>query len=219
MKEFKRLRPIKGTPEAGTHFIGALIGGAASLIGGMMGADAAEEAAELRADVANRQLDIAERQYAQQREDIAPYREAGQAGVNRLAYLLGVGDEEGAAPGDVSDDLMRSFTEADFRADPGYEFRRAEGEQAINRAAAARGQYLNPATVKALTRYNQGQADQAYGDAFNRFQAEQGNRFNRLAALSGIGQTAQQQSRQRPDPGLDGRDLDRAGSVEHQPAA
>ncbi len=65
-----------------------------------------------------------------------------------------------------------------FKATPGYEFRMAQGEKAIQRSAAARGGLNSGATLKAL-----GQWGQDYGSA------EYGNYMNRLSALAGTGQT------------------------------
>jgi len=186
---FRRIKPLPGEEGYGCYFIGALIGGAASLIGGAMGADAAEEAGDQQAAGEEQRLALEREMYETQREDVAPYREAGQTALNRLQYLSGTGGTRGQ-PGDVQDDLLREFSADDFEASPGYQFRLGEGEKAINRAAAARGMFSNPATVKELSRHGQGMASSEYGDAFNRFRAGQSDRFNRLAALSGLGQTA-----------------------------
>ena len=86
--------------------------------------------------------------------------------------------------------LLQSFGMDQFQEDPGYQFRLDEGQKAIERSAAARGQYYDPSTVKALNDYNGNQANQTYGDAYNRYNNDQNNVFNRLAAVSGIGQTA-----------------------------
>lgn len=86
--------------------------------------------------------------------------------------------------------LMESFSADKFEADPGYQFRLDEGQKVIERAAAARGQYYDPSTVKAMSEYNANMADQTYGDAYNRYNNDQTSIFNRLAAVSGIGQTA-----------------------------
>lgn len=86
--------------------------------------------------------------------------------------------------------LLETFDETKFREDPGYQFRLDEGQKAMERAAAARGQYYDPSTVKALAEFNAGQADQTYNQAYNRYNADQTNIFNRLAAVAGIGQTA-----------------------------
>lgn len=86
--------------------------------------------------------------------------------------------------------LLQTFGQEQFEADPGYKFRLSEGNNAINQAAAARGDYYNPETVQALGDYNANQADQTYGDAYNRYNNDQTNIFNRLAAISGTGQQA-----------------------------
>lgn len=89
-----------------------------------------------------------------------------------------------------SGNLMRDFTAQDFQTDPGYQFRIGEGQKQIESSAAARGGLLSGAAAKALTKFNQNFASNEYGNAFNRFQTQQGNRFNRLANLAGIGQNS-----------------------------
>ena len=160
-------------------FLGAIIGGIGSIVGGVIGAGAAERAAEAQAQTTNRAIDLQEKIWRAQRKDIAPFREEGTEAVRALGREI--------------DPLTARFTEEEFRADPGYQYRLEEGEGALNRAAAARGMYYSPATLRRLQAHGQGLADQTYQDAFNRYQLEQGNRFNRLAALAGVGQTGVQQ--------------------------
>lgn len=101
-----------------------------------------------------------------------------------------------AALGDIrgTDDFNRDFTMNDFQADPGYQFRMAEGQKAIERSAAARGGLNSGATLKALTRYGQDVGSQEYQNAYNRFNSDRDRRFNRLASLAGVGQTANAQN-------------------------
>jgi hypothetical protein len=89
--------------------------------------------------------------------------------------------------------LNRQFSMQDFQQDPGYQFRLAEGEKAINRAAAARGGYDSGGALKALTRYGQGVASDEYGNAFNRWNTQNNQLYNRFASLAGVGQLANQQ--------------------------
>ena len=175
-------RPLPGEDGYGCHFISALIGAGASILGGIMGKGAADDAAERQAAASQAAIDEQKRQFNITREDLAPYRAVGAPAITTLGEEVGIEGEAGP--------LTRTFTLEDYEADPGYQFRLQEGEQAINRAAAARGQWTNPATVRELQRYGQGLASQEFGNAFNRFQIGQGNRFNRLAALAGTGQTA-----------------------------
>lgn len=86
--------------------------------------------------------------------------------------------------------LTKNFTMADFETDPGYQFRMDEGSKALTNSATARGGVLSGAAAKAMERFSQGLASQEYGNAFNRFNANQDKQFNRLATLAGVGQTA-----------------------------
>ncbi len=115
--------------------------------------------------------------YEQNRADQQPWRDAGL----------------GALGGLQGDDYKKDFTMADFQADPGYAFRMAEGQKAIERSASARGGLNSGATMKALTRFGQDTASSEYGNAYNRFNADRDRRFNRLSSLAGIGQTATNQ--------------------------
>lgn len=92
--------------------------------------------------------------------------------------------------------LLRDFGLDDFTKDPGYDFRLAEGEKGINRSLAARGGLFSGAAGKALSRYNQDFASNEYWNAYNRYNTNQGNKFNRLASLAGIGQSATNQVQQ-----------------------
>src|SRR5690606_23825122 len=84
----------------------------------------------------------------------------------------------------------------DFQQDPGFQFRQQMGEQAINRAAAAAGRYDSGRALKDLTEFNSGLASQEYQNAYNRWTGDQSNRYNRLAGLAGVGQTANQANQQ-----------------------
>lgn len=88
--------------------------------------------------------------------------------------------------------LTQTFTPEAFMAgiDPGYAWRLQQGAQGVmNTAAAGSGSLSGPA-LKALMEYNQGAASQEYGAAFNRFQTQQGNIFQRLTSMAGMGQNA-----------------------------
>jgi len=89
--------------------------------------------------------------------------------------------------------LMRDFGMSDFQADPGYAFRMSEGSKALERSAAARGGLLSGRAAKDTMRFGQDLGTQEYGNAFNRFQINRGNKLNPLMALSGVGQTATNQ--------------------------
>lgn len=93
---------------------------------------------------------------------------------------------------EIDPEFTRNFTNEDFVKDPGYEFRMAEGQKALERSAAARGGLQSGGTLKALGRYGQDYASNEYSNAYNRFNADRDRRFNRLSSLAGGGQTASQ---------------------------
>jgi len=161
---------------------GALIGSKASKDAASTQARAAESAAEAQLTAAREANALQERIYNQNREDMAPWRAAG---VNALGGL-----SAGLAPGG---DFSRAFTMADFQQDPGYEFRMNEGLRALRNAASARRMGRSPASSMALTRYAQDYASGEFGRAFDRYQADLGGRYNRLAGVAGTGQQATSQ--------------------------
>ncbi len=95
----------------------------------------------------------------------------------------------------------KPFSLADFQADPGYQFRQQQGEQAIERMAAARGGLNSGRAAKDLAAFNSGLASQEYQNAygrynndyltgFNAFNTGQNNIYNRLMGVTGVGQSA-----------------------------
>lgn len=124
-----------------------------------------------------------QRQADQARADVEPWRATG---ANKLAELA----QRTSAGGD----LMKSFGMDDFQKDPGYEFRMAEGMKGMTNSAAARGNLLSGAALKAASQYNQNFASNEFGNASNRFQTNQTNQFNRLASLANVGQVAANQN-------------------------
>lgn len=98
--------------------------------------------------------------------------------------------------GDQSDPAYGSFTQPfDVEQfykyeDPGYAFRLQQGSQAVQNSAAAGSGALSGAALKDLIGYNQDAASTEYGNSFNRYQTTQGNIFQRLMGIAGLGQSA-----------------------------
>lgn len=88
--------------------------------------------------------------------------------------------------------LTQLFGPEQFKAgmDPGYQWRLQQGAQGVMNTAAAGSGALSGPALKALMEYNQGAASQEYGAAFNRFQTQQGNIFQRLTSMASMGQNA-----------------------------
>lgn len=74
--------------------------------------------------------------------------------------------------------------------DPGYAFRLQQGSQAVRNAAAAGSGALSGSALKDLLAYNQDYASTEYNNAFNRYQTQQGNIFQRLSDIARLGQSA-----------------------------
>lgn len=80
--------------------------------------------------------------------------------------------------------LLPQFQHFNFQQDPGYQFALEQGQQGINNAANARGNWFAPSTMNELNRYNTGMANQTYNDAFNRWM---GQNTNQLGLANSLG--------------------------------
>lgn len=174
----------------GTALLGsAIVGAGASIIGGNKAAKAQQQAAADANAVAERtsgqQLALQEKMFDKNVELLQPSIDAGNTSRNRLMQLLGL------SPGGADNgSLMRDFSMADYQADPGYQFRMDQGQQALERSAAARGGLLSGAALKDTARFSQGLASQEYQSAFDRFNTNRSNKMNPLLSLAGSGQVA-----------------------------
>jgi hypothetical protein len=133
-----------------------------STVAGLIGSNKAAKAQE---KASNRSNALQSRMYNDSLEFGAPYREAGANALAAYQSELGLGE----AP----------ETYAGFQQAPGYQFQLGEGMRAIEQGASARGLRLSSDTLKSGARFATGLADQQYGQ-----------HLNRLASLSGAGQTA-----------------------------
>jgi hypothetical protein len=86
--------------------------------------------------------------------------------------------------------LTKPFGMEDFQASPAYQFNLAEGEKAINKAAAARGKFYAPGTLQDISKFSQGMASNEFQNAYSNYNTNMGNIWNRLSTLSGGGQNA-----------------------------
>jgi hypothetical protein len=151
----------------------------------VVGASTAKSAAKTQAAAAGQAADIQQQQYEQTRADQAPYREAGYKALAELQRTAG------NVPGAFK------FGASDYQADPGYAFRLAEGQKALDRQAAARGGLISGGALRAAQRYGQEMGSQEFGNAYNRALtgyntgvASENQLYNRQAGLAGIGQTS-----------------------------
>lgn len=152
---------------------------ASAVIGGVVATNASKSAAKAQQNAANTASQTELEQYYQNREDMQPWRDAGQTALGQMS--------KGMVDGG---DFNRDFTLAEFTKDPGYDFRQQQGQRGLEASAAARGGVLSGAALKGIDRYNQDYASGEYQNAYNRFNNDRTQRFNRLASLAGVGQTA-----------------------------
>lgn len=118
---------------------------------------------------------------------IAPYLQTGNAANASLMDALGLSGNTGA---DNYGALTKEFNPTDLTDEPGYRFQLQQGNQALDRANAARGGYFSGAAMKAAQDYGQGLAGQTYKDAFNRDLQTKQNLYNQLAGQQGVGYNA-----------------------------
>ena len=171
----------------------AMVGAAAvGAAGSAYASKKSSSAAKTQAASADRASQIQQENFEQTREDLMPYKQAGDTSLSQLMGQMGA---------DGYFNQTYKGDEFKFQADPSYAFRQQQGQDAIQSSAAGQGGLLSGATLKALTQYNSNLASQEYGNAFNRWQstdnnnyerfnADQINRYNRLSNLVGIGQNA-----------------------------
>ena len=150
-----------------------VVGG--GLLGSAISSRGQQNAAQTQADAtaqAQNQVLAAGQQGAQQ---YAPYQQLGQTGVNALSENLGY--------------LTKPFTSADLNANlaPNYDFMLKQGQGATIANANVGGGGSNVNLANQI--FSQNYAQNAYQQAFNNFQGQQTNIYNRLAGISGIGLT------------------------------
>lgn len=178
---------------------------------------AAKSATEAQTAAAASEMALQKQMYDQSRQDMMPWMQAGQGGLSALMKLAGfaptttrqqTGTNTIAGPITPFDGSGSLFANAARRAreqgvtieqpvyedvttwsqtgspvtalqmDPGYQFRMDEGMNSLENSAAARGGLLSGNFLKNSQRFGQDYASNEYQNA-----------FNRLAALSGVGQT------------------------------
>ncbi|HTL13066.1 MAG TPA: DNA transfer protein p32 [Bdellovibrionota bacterium] len=158
-------------------FVAAAIAGGVSAVGSAVGgaiqADAASNAAKGQAAAAEQANAVEKDLYNEQKTNWQPYMTAGTSALSQMQ----------------NPSFQQGF-QWDPANDPGYQFRMQQGQQALERASAAKGAMQSGGFAKALSRYNQDYASNEYGNAFNRFQQDRSNRFGMLGTLAGYGQNA-----------------------------
>lgn len=142
--------------------IAAGIGAVGSIAGGLLGSSGSKKQIEMFRQA----LEYQKKKDAQTRTDLAPYRDFGGQQLNAFTGWL---DDPSKRP--------------DAYLDPGYNFRRDQGNIGITNNAATSGLLQSGDTLRGLTQYGQDASSQEYNNAFNRYLGE-GN-FRQSNALMG----------------------------------
>jgi len=200
----------------------AAIGIGGSLIGGLLGSGAAKKAGKIVSDAGNAAADRVGTAEQLQQGYVSGAAGEGQSridagknqandvltgGLNRqtdnLNPYLQVGQQsaqglmEASAPGGSLTRQFSAPTAEEAAATPGFQFQLQQGNQALQRAAAAGGSLMSGGTLKAASQYGQGLASTYYQNAYNNaltsFQTNRNNTLGTLMAGLNVGQTATSQ--------------------------
>ena len=181
--------------------ITAGVGAGASIYGANKQAGAAKSAAQLQYEESQNALNFQKQVYEENVARQQPWVTAGTGAIDELSQLTSTPGQGLLTPWTQQFEAPTALTEQN---DPGYQARLALGQQTLENSAAARGGLLAGGTAKDLTQYAQDFASNEYGNVFSRalqqyqtayntFQNNQTNTYNRLAGIAGIGQTSSTQ--------------------------
>lgn len=177
--------------------IGGIVGGIGSIIGGSEQANAAQNAQQ-----------ISQNEFNTITGQESPYMQSGYGSLSQLDYLMGVGtpgsrgsqgqNDVGGTPGTASSSpfggygsLLTPFSAKNMQQySPAYKFQMQQGQQGVlNQDAASQGA-MSGASLKDLISFNQNYANTAFNNAFNQYQTQQGNTFQKLSGIAQLGQSA-----------------------------
>ena len=130
--------------------------------------------ASQQAGTAHSALQLQQMEWEQNQANQAPWLQAGTTALGELMNL---------AP-------FQAPTATQAEATPGYQFQLQQGQQAVERSAAAKGGLLSGGTAKALDLYSQGVASTNYQNTYNNALNQYLTQYNKLAGISGAGQQA-----------------------------
>ncbi len=149
---------------------------AAAVVGAGASIYAANKSASATSKAASSAIGEQNAEYNQTRADQAPWRTTGASALDQIAKLYGLDSV------DANGNVVKGTGKADFSSfttSPDFTFAQQQGQDAINRSAAARGGLLSGAAVKAGETYASGLASQNFGDY-----------VARLSGVAGAGQAA-----------------------------
>jgi hypothetical protein len=136
---------------------------------------ASKEASQTQAESADAATQLQREMWQQQRQDIAPWRQAGVQALGGLQRMIrqGPGAPFRAPPGlDPRRFKFTPPTAETLQQDPGFAFRLRMGQQALEGSAAQRGGLLSGGTLRGLVDLGQQLGSQEYQQAYGRALSE-----------------------------------------------
>lgn len=170
----------------------AAIGAGGGLLSSIIGSNAATKASQAQVAEQEKALQFQQGVYQDNKTNQAPFVGAGQASIQQLMDAIKNGQ---FGPGSLPAFTAPTLDEA--RATPGYQFAQQQGEQGIERGAAAAGGAFTGGTLKSLAGFDTGLADSTYNNRFAQAyqtyqtvtQAQQ-QEYNQLAGVASLGENA-----------------------------
>jgi hypothetical protein len=153
----------------------AIVGGT-TLVGSYLASNASKSAANTVANATTAGQQQMQGNLQALSPNYTPYMNLGQTGVNQLNAQI--------------PDLTQSFGPQQLQSNlaPNYQFMLNQGLGAQSQAMNVGGGGSNINTAN--TKFAEDYASNAYQNAFNNYQTQQSNIFNRLASVAGIGSNA-----------------------------
>jgi hypothetical protein len=167
----------------------------ASLVGGLLSSGASEEASKQQVAAERAALAQQQSMFNTEQSNEQPYIQGGAGAQNQLNYLLGEGNQASYGSGSNASgsfgSLNQPFNAQTFQSmSPAYQFQLQQGGQGtLNMDSNAQGAESG-AALKDLQSYNQNFAGTSFNNAFNQYQTQQSNVFNRLSNLATLGSNA-----------------------------
>ncbi len=161
---------------------------AASVVGGAISANGAKSAANKQAGAADAATRLQQGIYEDTVQRNQPFVQGGATAYNALLGRLGLAGADGSAGSGYGS--FRTPTAEEVLAQPGYEFGRSQGENALNRQLNARGMSYSGAQLKAANMFGNNYATGQYQNAFNNMQSSNQQAYNQLMGAAGLGQAS-----------------------------
>lgn len=173
-----------GALQSGANALGGALPylAAGQLASGLIGANSAKTAGDQQLAAAQAAAATNQNIFNTLNAQGAPYRQTGYNALNEINTL--------------TPQFEHQFNASDLNANlaPNYQFQLDQGIRATQNAGNMQTGLLSGNTIKGVNDYAQNYAGNAYQNAFNNYNTNQTNIYNRLAGIAGLGQTANGQS-------------------------